>query len=159
MQAGSGVSHAEALLGPYEGVQIWLEPHLSQAIKRPPTYRKYEHEDVPRVSGNGVTVKTILGEHSPIHIVTDAQIYDVQIENGATYKHVLSSNRTLAGLAIRGNGAVMEEREVPFENKDFVVIQSEKDETITLQSTGEELRILLIEVPTQVEYPLYRKAK
>ncbi|TDF91121.1 pirin family protein [Paenibacillus piri] len=159
MQAGSGVSHAESILEPYEGFQIWFEPYLNEAIKRPPTYRKYVHEDFPKVSENGVTVKTILGEHSPISIVTDAKIYDVQIENGATYKYFLSPNRTLAGLAIRGNGAVIEEREVSFENKDFVIIQSEKDETIALQSTGEELQMLLIEIPTQVEYPLYRKPR
>lgn len=157
MQAGSGVSHAESILEPYEGFQIWFEPHLSKAVKRPPTYRKYVHEDFPNASENGVTVKTILGKNSPIDIVTDAQLYDVQIENGAAYEHVLSPNRTLAGLAIRGNGVVIAEREVSFENKDFVVIQSEEEETVAIQSTSEQLRMLLIEIPTQVEYPLYRK--
>ncbi len=158
MQAGSGISHAESLLEPSEGFQIWFEPYLNEAIKRPPTYRKYVHEDFSIVSENGVTVKTILGEHSPINIVTDAKMYDVQIANGATYAYLLSPNRTLAGLAIRGDG-VIEGQEVSFENKDFVIIQSEKDETITIQSKGEELRMLLIEIPTQVDYPLYRKPK
>jgi redox-sensitive bicupin YhaK (pirin superfamily) len=158
MQAGSGVQHAESLLEPSEGFQIWFEPYLNEAIKRPPTYRKYVHEDFPIVSENGVTVKTILGEHSPIHIVTDAKMFDVQIANGATYKHLLSPNRTLAGLAIRDDG-VIEGQEVSFENKDFVIIQSEKDETITIQSKGEELRMLLRENPTQVDYPLYRKPR
>jgi redox-sensitive bicupin YhaK (pirin superfamily) len=159
MQAGSGIQHAESLLEPTEAFQIWFEPYLNEAIKRPPTYRKYVHEDFPLVSEKGVTVKTILGEHSPIKIVTDAKMYDVQIANGATYKYLLSPNRTLAGLAIRGGGSVFEELEVSFENKDFVIIQSEKDETITIQSKGEELRMLLIEVPTQVDYPLYRKPR
>ncbi len=157
MQAGSGIQHAESLLEPSEGFQIWFEPYLTEAIKRSPTYRKYVHEDFSIVSENGVTVKTILGEHSPITIVTDAQMFDVQIANGASYKYVLSPNRTLAGLAIKGNGGVIEGQEVSFENKDFVIIQSEKDETIAFQSKGEELRMLLIEIPTQVEYPLYRK--
>lgn len=158
MQAGSGVQHAESLLEPSEGFQIWFEPYLNEAIKRPPTYRKYVHEDFPIVSENGVMVKTILGKHSPINIVTDAKMYDVQIANGATYKYLFSPNRTLAGLAIRGDG-VIEGQEVSFENKDFVIIQSEKDESITIQSKGEELRMLLIEIPTQVDYPLYRKPR
>ncbi|MBD0383959.1 pirin family protein [Paenibacillus sedimenti] len=158
MQAGSGIHHAESLLEPSEGFQIWFEPYLTEAIKRPPTYSKYGHEDFPIVSENGVTVKTILGEHSPIHIVTDAKMYDVQIANGATYKYLLSPNRTLAGLAIRGDG-VIGGQEVSFENKDFVIIQSEKDETITIQSKDEELRMLIIEIPTQVDYPLYRKPR
>ncbi|MFJ5761107.1 hypothetical protein ACIQAA_18760 [Neobacillus sp. NPDC093182] len=53
-------------------------------------------------------VKTILGEHSPINLVIDAKLYDVEIGNGATYKFALSPNRTLAGLTIRGNGGVID---------------------------------------------------
>ncbi|WP_020617431.1 pirin family protein [Paenibacillus daejeonensis] len=158
MQAGSGISHAESILEPYEGFQIWLEPNLKEATKRPPTYRKYVHEDFPNVSENGVTVKTILGEHSPIQIVTDAQIYDVHMEKGAAYTHVLAPHRTFAALAIRGNGSVLTEREVSFDHKDFVIMESEKEETLALQSTGEELRMLLIEIPTEVDYLLYRKS-
>lgn len=159
MQAGSGMHHAESLLEPTEAFQIWFEPDLNEAIKRPPTYRKYVHEDFPNVSENGVTVKTVLGEHSPITIVTDAKMFDVQIANGASYQHILAPDRTLAGLAIKGNGGAIEGREVSFENKDFVIIQSEKDESIAIQSKGEELRMLLIEIPTQVDYPLYRKPR
>lgn len=159
MQTGSGVHHAESILEPYEGFQIWFEPHLSKAIKQTPTYSKYVHEDFPFTSENGVVVKTILGEHSPINIVTDAKMYDVEIGNGVTYKYALSPNRTLAGLAIRGNGGVINELEVSFNNKDFIIIQSEKVETFTIQPKGAELRMLLIEIPTEVDYPLYRKPR
>jgi quercetin 2,3-dioxygenase len=159
MQAGSGVSHAESLLEPSEGFQIWFEPHLSKAVKRTPTYSKYVHEDFPLTSENGVMVKTILGEHSQIHLVTDAKMYDVEIGNGATYNHTLSSNRTLAGLAIRGNGGMIDELDVSFESKDFIIIQSEKVETFTIQPKGKELRMVLIEIPTEVDYPLYRKPR
>ncbi|MDQ0971131.1 redox-sensitive bicupin YhaK (pirin superfamily) [Neobacillus niacini] len=159
MQAGSGVHHAETLLEPSEAFQIWFEPHLSKAIKQTPTYSKYEHEDFPLNSESGVIVKTILGEHSPIKLVTDAKMYDVEIENGATYKYVLSPNRTLAGLSIRGNGGVIDELEVSFENKDFIILQSEIGEGFTIQPKGENLRMLLIEIPTEVDYPLYRKPR
>ena len=118
------------LLEPSEGFQIWFEPHLSEAIKRTPTYSKYVHEDFPITSENGVMIKTILGEHSPINLVTDAKMYDVELGNGATYNYALSPNRTLAGLAIRGNGGVIDELEVSFDNKDFIIIQSEKVESI-----------------------------
>lgn len=159
MQTGSGVHHAESLLEPSEGFQIWFEPHLSKAIKRTPTYSKYVHEDFPITSENGVMTKTILGEHSPINLVTDAKMYDVELGNGATYNYALSPNRTLAGLAIRGNGGVIDELEVSFDNKDFIIIQSEKVESFTIQPKGEELRMLLIEIPVEVDYPLYRKPR
>ncbi|PSL36281.1 hypothetical protein B0H99_107102 [Planomicrobium soli] len=159
MQTGSGLQHAESILEPTEAFQIWFEPYLNEAVKRTPNYSKYEHEDFPIISENGVTVKTLLGEHSPINLIADAKMYDVELVNGATYTHALSPNRTLAGLAIRGNGVVMDESESSFDHKDFIIIQSEKDETFTVQPKGEELRMLLIEIPTEVEYPLYRKPR
>lgn len=158
MQTGSGVEHAETVLEPSEGFQIWFEPHLSQAIKRKPTYAKYVHEDFPITKENGVTVKTILGENSPINLVTDAKMYDVEIENGAVYMYTLSTNRTLAALAIRGNGGGIDKLDT-FENKNFIIVQSENDENFTIQTKGEELRILFIEIPTKVDYPLYRKPR
>ncbi|MDW7618205.1 pirin, partial [Peribacillus simplex] len=115
--------------------------------------------DFPITSENGVMIKTILGEHSPINLVTDAKMYDVELGNGATYNYALSPNRTLAGLAIRGNGGVIDELEVSFDNKDFIIIQSEKVESFTIQPKGEKLRMLLIEIPTEVDYPLYRKPR
>ncbi|WHZ57246.1 pirin family protein [Metabacillus hrfriensis] len=159
MQAGSGMHHAESLLEPSEAFQIWFEPYLNEAKKRTPTYSKYGHEDFPLTSENGVMVKTILGEQSPINLVTDAKMYDVEIGNGVTYKYALSPNRTLAALSIRGNGGVINELEVSFENKDFIIIQSENVESFTIQPKGEELRMLLIEIPTEVDYPLYKKPR
>ncbi|KKI90915.1 pirin [Bacillus sp. SA1-12] len=159
MQTGSGVQHAETVPEPSEAFQIWFEPHLSKAIKRSPTYSKYVHEDFPVTSENGVIIKTILGEHSPINLMTDGKMYDVLIRNDATYKYSLSPNRTLAGLSIRGHGGLIDESGLRFDNKDFLIIQSEKAESFTIQPKGEELRMLLIEIPTEVDYPLYRKPR
>jgi redox-sensitive bicupin YhaK (pirin superfamily) len=86
-------------------------------------------------------------------------MYDVEIGIGATYSYTLSPNRTLAVLAIRGNGGVNDELENSFDNKDFIIIQSEKVETVTIQPKGDELRMLLIEIPTEIDYPLYRKPR
>ena len=86
-------------------------------------------------------------------------MYDVKLVNGATYTHALAPNRTLAGLALRGNGIVVDELEASFDHKDFIILQSEKEETFTVQPEGEELRMLLIEIPTEVDYPLYNKPR
>jgi quercetin 2,3-dioxygenase len=61
MQTGSGVSHAEAFKEPSEIFKIWFEPHLSQAIKRAPTYFQCNSEDFSVMDKDGVTIKTILG--------------------------------------------------------------------------------------------------
>lgn len=160
MQAGSGISHAEEIREPSELFQIWLEPHLSKAVQRKPVYSKYEHREFPvEAAEGGAEVKTVLGEGSPIRIVADAVMRDVVIPEGAEYKHNLSSGRILAGLAIRGGGSVAGSGQYRFDHKDFVVIHSEQGGQAAFRAEGGGLRLFLIEVPAQVDYPLYNKRK
>ncbi|MFS0892134.1 pirin family protein [Peribacillus frigoritolerans] len=161
MQTGSGVYHAEALKEPSEIFQIWFEPHLSQAVKRTPSYSQYDSNDFSLTYEDGVKIKTILGNDSPMKIVTDAQMWDVLIPKGTVYTHSLSSNRTLAGLAIRGDGDFSLDTNGPtrLAEKDFSIVQSEQGGVVTIQALDKDFRIFLIEVPTEVDYPLYRKPK
>jgi redox-sensitive bicupin YhaK (pirin superfamily) len=161
MQTGSGVYHAEAVKEPSESFQIWFEPHLSQAIKHAPTYSQYDSEDFPVIDKDGVTIKTVLGNHSPMKIVTDAQMWDIQIPNGVVYTHNLSQNRTLAGLAIRGDGDLTIDTNpaTRFAHKDFVIVQSGQGGELAITASDKDLRMFLIEVPTEVEYPLYNKRR
>jgi redox-sensitive bicupin YhaK (pirin superfamily) len=161
MQTGSGVSHAESVEAGYEGFQIWFEPYLNDAVKRTPTYFLFEHEQFPLSIHNGVKVKTILGDESPVQMVTDAQMLDIEIEAGATFVHRILPNWTIAGLAIRGDGSfttIGQEAQL-FKHKDFIILQSDVEDEIKLQSMEGKLRIVLIEIPTKVDYPLYQKRK
>ena len=161
MQTGSGVYHAEALKEPSEIFQIWFEPHLSQAIKRTPTYSQYDSDEFSLTEKDGVKIRPILGNDSPMKIVTDAAMWDISIPKGTVYTHSLSPNRTLAGLAIRGDGAFSLDTNEPtrFAHKDFVIVQSEIGGEVAIQALDQDLRIFLIEVPTEVDYPLYRKPR
>ncbi|TFE24711.1 pirin family protein [Cohnella luojiensis] len=163
MQAGSGLQHAESVDAGFESFQIWLEPYLNEAVKRAPTYTLFKHEQFPQTHRDGVNVKTILGEGSPIlNLVTDARMFDVEVEPGAAYVHRLLPNRTLAGLAIRGDGGSLRtsgQEPVAFKNKDFAIIQGEHEGEIRIRAEAERLRIFLIEIPSEVEYPLYKKAR
>ncbi|MCC3371891.1 pirin family protein [Cohnella sp. REN36] len=163
MQTGSGIQHAERVEAGSEAFQIWLEPYLNEAVRRVPTYTFFKHEQFPQVSQEGVNVKTILGEGSPIlQLVTDARMFDVELQPGASYAHRLLPNRTLAGLAFRGTGGsllVSGQDSVSFKNKDFAIVQSEQESDINIRAEGEKLRIFLIEVPKEVEYPLYNKRR
>lgn len=163
MQAGSGLQHAESVDAGFESFQIWLEPYLNEALRRAPTYSLFKHEQFTQTLRDGVNVKTILGEGSPIlNLVTDARMFDVEVEPGASYVHRLLPNRTLAGLAIRGDGGSFEtsgQEPVTFKNKDFAIIQGEQEGEVSIRADGEKLRIFLIEIPTEVEYPLYKKTR
>jgi redox-sensitive bicupin YhaK (pirin superfamily) len=157
MQTGSGVYHAEAFRGgDAEGCQIWFEPHLSQTVKNPPTYNQYNHEEFPAKNEHGVLVKTVIGEGSPVQLETDAQVVDLTFEPGTAYTYALNKNRLLSCLVIRGSGKVGSDQ--PISHKDYVVIKPETDESITLQAADDQpMRVLCIEVPAEVDYPLYRK--
>jgi redox-sensitive bicupin YhaK (pirin superfamily) len=157
MQTGSGVHHAEAFRGgDAEGCQIWFEPHLSQTVKNPPTYNQYNHEDFPIKNENDVVIKTVIGEGAPVQIETDAKMYDLTFAPGTAYTYSLSKNLLLSFLVIRGSGKAGSEN--PISHKDYVVVKSETDESITLQAADDQtMRVLCIEVPAEVDYPLYRK--
>lgn len=163
MQTGSGVSHEERFLGPdMEAFQIWFEPHMRQALLRQPTYTQIEHEQFPMEEGDGYTRKTVLGEASPVELVADARMWDVEVQAGRTIRHTVPKDRTLATLAIRGGGQVVildESRDATaFAHRDFLVQRAERTHEIAFTASGEEpLRLLLIEVPSKVDYPLYPK--
>lgn len=161
MQTGSGVYHGEALKEPTEAFQIWFEPHLSQAVKRTPIYSQFDSNQFSLVDMDGVKIKTLLGNDSPMQTVTDAQMWDVLIPKGTVYIHSLSLGRTLASLAIRGDGTLLSDtfETTHFSHKDFIIVQSEQEERVAIQAVDQDLRILVIEVPTEVDYPLYRKPR
>ncbi|TFE26666.1 pirin family protein [Cohnella luojiensis] len=161
MQTGSGVSHSESVEAGFEGFQIWFEPYLNDAVKRVPTYSLFKHEQFPVAKHNGVEIKTIVGDDSPIRLVTDAEMVDVNVDNGASYTYRLLPNRFLAGLAIRGGGTFssLGKKAISFEHKDFLVFHAEDEDEIIFQANGEKLRIILIDIPEKVDYPLYQKRR
>jgi redox-sensitive bicupin YhaK (pirin superfamily) len=163
MQTGSGVYHEERFIGPnMEGFQIWFEPFLPEAIKRKPTYNQYENEVFPVMIQDGLQIKTLIGEGSPIHLTTDVKMWDVQVQPGSEYKHTIPSGYSLATLAVRGDGVWENEKEesvfAAFRHKDFIVLETDSQADVRLIATqDDDLRMIIIQVPTQVDYPLYRK--
>lgn len=160
IKAGSGVSHEERFLGPdMEGFQIWFEPDLKLEAKKQPAYEQYEADEFPVQAQNGSLVKQILGEGSPINLTAEARMWDVQLQPGHRYDHVLSKGRTLAALAVRGAGSWQEgeAHEEAFHERDFMLLTSEHEEQISLHAGDEPVRMMLIEVPERVSYGLLPK--
>lgn len=165
MQTGSGVYHEERFVGPdMEGFQIWFEPYLNEAVKRQPTYNQYEHEEFPMVEKAGYRMKTVIGEGSPVQLVADVKMWDVEMDPGNVCELTIPGGRTLTALAIRGNGSWLEQgageakQATAFQQKDFMLLTADSQSRVELQADGSAaLRVILIEVPTEVDYPLYPK--
>lgn len=159
IKAGSGVSHEERFFGPdMEAFQIWFEPDLKLEAKKQPAYEQYAHDEFPVKEQNGIRAKQILGEGSPIKLTADARMWDVELEPGRAYGHVLNKGATLAALAVRGAGSWKEEgHEEAFHERDFMLLTSDREAEISLHAGKEPVRMILIEVPERVQYALLPK--
>lgn len=151
IKAGSGISHSETLFAPHtEMFQIWFEPNLSETITHHPFYAQYNNEDFPVKQEDESTIKTIIGEHSSIELETDVQMYDITTTNSFDYAY--KENRQLAIMVMEGNGAINGN---DVRATDFVVI-TELNKKIHF-TTNDALRIVVIDVPIETDYPLYHK--
>jgi len=67
------------------------------------------------------------------------------------------SEERIAVVAISGEGTWQnDESDLTFKAKDFSVIEALVGTVVTAHSTGQgELRLAVVEIPTEVEYPLY----
>jgi redox-sensitive bicupin YhaK (pirin superfamily) len=159
MQTGSGVSHEERFIGPdMEGFQIWFEPFIQESIKTPPQYHQYDASAFPLFQHDGVQVKTIIGQDSPVELIADAQMWDVQLFSNAVLEHTIPNGYAVASLALQGNGSWIGDIEAPFQARDFVVLDAESEQHYHVKANSDEdVRLLLIQVPLKTDYKLYPK--
>ncbi|MCR8644090.1 pirin family protein [Paenibacillus sp. N1-5-1-14] len=160
MQTASGVSHEEHFAKSTQGMQIWFEPFLKDALKRNPTYTQFEHDQFPIEMKDGVIIKTVIGEGSSIEIVADAKMWDIEASAGVAYKATVPTGYSLAVLLLDGQGkwsSSADKAMTPVQSRDFAVFHAENDTKIQLEATEDApIRALIIQIPTDVEYPLLR---
>lgn len=159
MQTGSGVSHEEQVEGNSELFQIWFEPDLQKSMRKMPTYNAYRHEDFPLQQEGSATVKTIIGEGSPVQLDADVLSYDISIAAEGSFTYRLSFGRILAALVIRGSGSVDSGGTVSsLKLKDFAVLEAGREDEVEVRlQAADSLRVYLIDAPAQAGYALYGK--
>ena len=80
--AGKEIRHAEmpGTNGMNHGLQLWI--NLPQNMKdSEPTYQQVDPQNIPFDKQNGVEIRTIIGEESPVQINTEVLYQDVLINN------------------------------------------------------------------------------
>lgn len=163
MQTGSGVSHEEETVGDHnEFFQIWFEPNLKETVRHTPTYAEFRHEDFPVEVRDGVTLKHVIGNGAPVSILAEAAMQDILIPSSHRYRRELSTNRTLAMVVINGKGTLGDEADTEqhaLAPKYFAVVHAGEGGSIAIRADqAVPLRLAMIEVPAEVEYPLYQKS-
>lgn len=158
MQTGSGISHEEEMLGERtQFFQIWFEPDLQQSLKKTPTYLEVQPEDFPVTESENVECRTIIGEGSPVVLDAAAKMLDVTIQKGGRFVHSPAPDFYLALVVIAGTGKVTADSESKELNyRDFAVVASSGQTRVELEARGGAMRVALVEVPREVDYPLYK---
>ena len=160
-QAGSGMSHEE-VTGPAKTdfFQIWFQPDLQAALQRPPKYGEFAHGEFPLSEDVGKTIKTVLGEGSPISLVTEAEMVDLTLEKGSSHERRLGAGRALIAVTVEGRGQWLEPENGAAElvqGRDCTTLIAREDHRMELRNVGDStLRTVLIEVPLETGYRLYR---
>lgn len=159
MQAGSGIAHAEETRGPTEFFQIWFEPDLREAMERPPRYHEVTPDRFPRQEGKTATVTTLLGDGAPVALAAEASMHDVTLLPGRIWERPLGPGRTLAAVVVSGRGGLDREGAEPLvlTGRDFLVVHARAAARVSFAADADPgLRLVLVEVPARVNYPLYR---
>jgi len=85
---------------------------------------------------------------------------DISIENQQQFAYTVQHEKTVAMVVISGTGKILNvhtEDKHSINKQDFALIYAEqRGELIIQANTDTPLRVAVIEVPAQVDYPLYR---
>jgi quercetin 2,3-dioxygenase len=159
IQAGTGLYHAEGFKGDREQLfQIWFEPNLQETIRHAPKYSQFNHEAFPVAEAEGSRVKTVIGEGSPMQIVTEAKMFDADVKPGHALRYEVEAGLQVAGFVLAGNGTVeLAGGKEAVQFKDFFIAKPDEKDMLVLNANEETLRVVFIEVPVETDYPLYAK--
>ena len=161
IQAGSGISHEEETIGEFtDFFQIWFNPDLRKTLHHDPTYNEYKNEDFPIEGQDGVAIKTIIGQESPVSLESEAKMQDISVEKNRQLQISLSQGKTLALVVVSGKGILFDMQTGTkhyIDRQDFALVHAKQRGEFSIQAGSDSLlRMVMIEVPAQVDYPLYR---
>ncbi|HXH71744.1 MAG TPA: pirin family protein [Mariprofundaceae bacterium] len=81
--AGAGIVHSEFPDGHAAGIQLWI--NLPQRLKSLPAgYQQLQADEIPEHAENGVRIRSIVGNGSPIRLHTPVEYLDIAIPAGAS---------------------------------------------------------------------------
>ncbi|MCU4926098.1 pirin family protein [Halobacteria archaeon AArc-dxtr1] len=102
---GSGMTHSElpAGEGGCSGLQLWINlPREAKSVE--PSYQDASPADLPVTARDGATVRTVVGDGSPIELHTPVTYEDVDIDSSWRWEVPAEWNGFL--FALSGSGAV-----------------------------------------------------
>jgi len=86
--AGRGMVHSEFPDGHAHGIQLWI--NLPQRLKgMDASYRQAEANTIPELSSQGVMIRSIVGEKSPITLQTPVEYLEIRMGEGSSLQRAV----------------------------------------------------------------------
>ncbi len=140
MITGSGLRHSEmpGTEGLNHGLQLWVE--LPEDLKNmEPRYEKGDSESLPLKEKDGIKVRTIVGDGSPIRLNTPVRYFLVDMDNGSRFDRELEEEHSSFLYVISGKGEYdgdvqLSEGTLVLPKSDKVVVDAQSDLMFALAS-------------------------
>lgn len=148
--AGKGIEHEEMPVGESgsRGFQLWVNLPMEYKDSEP-GYQKVKSEEVPEWNDEGIKVRTVVGEGSPIGMYADMLFLDIRLEEGAEYDMNIPSH--FHGIlyiyegSMKVNGKVLDSHHAMFvkDKSEFNMITDEDTKFIVIagEPLGESINI------------------
>ena len=127
--AGRGIVHSEMPneKKPTRGIQLWI--NLPQRLKKvKPGYQQVNSDEFSVTEIEGGKLKTIVGENSPLEIMTQMRYLEMQLDAGASYSETITSG--MRGLVYMVDGET-EINGQTYKTADTAFFDNEKEIKIT----------------------------
>jgi redox-sensitive bicupin YhaK (pirin superfamily) len=149
IRAGSGISHSEKLNAGSHVFQIWFDPDIRKVMGTPASYNDYPAKDFPISSVNGFSVKTFVGDGSPVKMDSPGIKITELLFKPDKHKLILSSDNVSSVYLIEGEVSLSGSK---MKANDFAVIKDEGEVDVESAADG---KIFLIESPAVLSYKTY----
>jgi redox-sensitive bicupin YhaK (pirin superfamily) len=136
---GSGISHSEMPVEPgvNHGIQLWVNlPRNLKAVN--PEYQYAEEKELPQIEDEGIMVRTIVGEGSPIRFHTSINYLEIVLAKGFEYEVVKKPEFNSLVYVISGS---IEFGNVKVDTKKAAILNDEVSITTT---SSEDSRFIFI---------------
>jgi len=115
MKAASGVIHSEMpqqTAGLMRGFQLWINLPAKEKMSEP-AYQEFSSNAIPEYTGEGQRVRVLCGEYQGVRgpiddPFTQVQYFDVALDAGKTFKHVLPAGLQMFIYIFEGDSMLSE---------------------------------------------------
>ncbi len=122
MITGSGIRHSEfpGTNGLNHGLQLWID--LPDELKdMSPQYSSFKRNEIPIEKTESVTIRTIIGEGSPVEVHTPVQYIYVTVKQGGEFSWKIKEGYNGFLYCVSGNGTY--EQDIDFDGGTLLLFE------------------------------------